>query len=740
MKYFTFLFFLLFSLRSYSLELPKSTLCQKAFINSLIVSETGADLCELSEANTPIKARSFLAKVIEANHKIIKSLNLPVKNPFLGRLRLVLKASQQGIIDSAFEIERDHPTLRLGTRTENYFENFSDIIYTHEMGHWYVSYYLNEAEGITRLNNIPTFQEFFADALVVDIYGGLSFSDIDAPDCIKQIRSVGPDITFDRAISDFDYSSYFRNSNKCCFDLAQTGQETEYSKTICKENKDIEGFLFPNGLPIFSNAPLKYNVHSFNLSAKLNNGNGLEPHRASAPMNSFLLELSQKTKRPVMKLILPALRKVVHEKITYKCGHEDLMRQGAVYELNQNTDFFALDYLFLEIKKQLQFPGEFTIFDKLFKKYSMQTAQVIFRNEIVDLAKFAIQIKLKDQLNQAWKEKKYFLNQWHCIDQLTGEQSLACSFDVVCKPEDQQYQLKREFLKRDQDKSIYTPVAKFINEETQKEVIFVGLNHTGPRHYFENIEKYLKSKFASDENVILREFFTCSDRPVLTSDIVNITTDESNALNTYLENLYYPYVFLKLDHASLAPLFKTYQLREDHCILDIDNKTFRPRIVVERNEKSCKKAHANSTECQWETVERLLSTSPNTEEGDLVLSDESQSVQISAINMYKGLPSGGNLDLWARLIFPTQYVLDDYREANLLQKTLASLNSPKKRAILPWGVGHIQALKEQLYKNGFRQYEVFDVPYAHMSDYGEDMDINSMLTTDFDYIGPEYGF
>jgi len=724
----------------------KNSLCQKAHIKSLFVDKKLAgtgndDICALKKSETPASAQLFLQQVEDTNNKIVKNLKLPMTSPFLDELTLELKVSELSIIDSAYELKNNIPTVRLGTTSHRYFDNFSKFVYTHELGHWYISRYLKQIEKISGLKNIPTFQEFFADALVIGTYGDLDTSDIDAPYCIRQIRNIGNDNTFKKSIGSFDYSSYFKHSNQCCSALQRSGHQTSLSKSICKENKTYERFYFPNGLPDPLNAPLHYNVNSLYLNTDVNKQNSrLEPHRTSTPMNSFLSELSTTVNIPMLDLLLPALKIVTKDKIAYKCGHEELLKQG-VYDLTEKIELTTLDYLFLEIRKQLKMAKHIVVFDTLYKKYSMRTAQIIFRNEIIDTAKFSVQFKLKNKLFSAWDKGKYFLREWHCLDQASGEPSRKCKFSTVCMPEDQEKILKREFIRRNKNKSVHTPIVKFVNQDTKKEVLFVGLNHTGPKHYYENVQKYLKKKLGSSENLVLREFFTCKEQqPVLNSNITNVSDSESAYLNHFLKNIYFPYTFFKLDEVRLSPLIQTYQLYEDSCTLDLDDKTLRPRNIVERNKKVCNKAYLNSIDCQWETIEKFLSRSPNTKEGDLVLSEEPVPVQISSINMYRGLPTGGNLDLWTRLLIPSSYVLDDYRETNLIQNTINELNSGKKRVILPWGVGHIQAIKELLYKEGFKQLKVIEIPYAHMSDYGHDEGIDSMLTIDFDYIGTEYNF
>lgn len=723
-----------------------NSLCQKAhiesfFVDKLIAGTDRENLCSIKASETPIEARVFLKQVETANNRIIKSLSLDSNMPFLNELSLELKVSKLSIIDSAYEIKNNIPTIRLGTTRGEYFKNFSKFVYIHEVGHWYLSRYLPQTESIVGLGNLPTFQEFFADALVINIYGSLDTSDIKIPYCLRQIRDIGANITFKKSIGNYDYSSYFRNSNKCCSSLQSTGRETHLTKAICRGNKEAEVFYFPSGLPTMTKAPLHYNVNSLYLNTTVNTkSNRLEPHRTSSPINSFLFEFANTTNRSMLEIILPALKSVAKNEIIYKCAYKDLLKQS-VYDLSERISISTLDYFIPEIRKQLKIKDDVVLFDKLFKKYSMRTAQVIVRNELIDIAKFSVQGKLKKQLYSAWKNDKYFLKKWHCLDQITGEQSKSCRFDVVCNPEDQDKKLKREFLRRDQNKSIYTPVVRFVNQLTAKEVLFVGLNHTGPKHYFEKVERYLKKELLSPENTILREFYTCKEHgETLSSSVMDITDEQADFLNVFLKKTYYPYVFFKLPDSDLSPLFNTYQLTKDNCAIDVDGKSLRPRFIVERNERACKKANSNSMDCQWDTVEKMLSHSPMVKEGDLVLSEESSAVQISSLNMYQGLPSGGNLELWARLLIPTMYVLDDHRELNLIKNTLKELNSAKKRVILPWGVAHVQALKQFLYNRGFMQREIIEIPFAHMSDYGLDIGIDSMLTQDFEYIGTSYNF
>ena len=298
-------------------------------------------------------------------------------------------------------------------------------------------------------------------------------------------------------------------------------------------------------------------------------------------------------------------------------------------------------------------------------------------------------------------------------------------------------------LKRDRNNNLFTPAVFFRNENTNKEVLFVGLNHIGPTHYFERVIEFLKKQSRKSENYsILREFFTCqNNNQTLTSNVLNITADEAISLNSFLKKTYFPEVFFKQTKSDLDLLFNIYKFEFESCSLDVDAFSFRPSHIVNRNKKSCNQAHSSSIECQWHSLEKYLATHPRSKEGDLVLDQQSVPVQIAAINMYRGLPAGGHLELWTRLLVPTNYVLDNTREKNLIKNTMLELSKASvQKVILPWGVGHVQAIKSLLYAEGYRQFDIKDILYAGKSDKGLTVSIDSMLFQDFDFIGEQYNF
>ncbi len=705
------------------------------FVDKKLVKTRTNDLCLVADQVLPADARVFINQIKDANEKIINSLGLSEVSPFFNELSVRLVPSDLSVIDSAFEIVDGTPQVRLGTTKNHYFERFSQFVYTHEMGHWYISYYLPTVEKVASLKNIATFQEFFADALVIDIYGNLDTSDIEAPLCIRQIRTVGEHQTFKGEIGKYDTSSYFREAAACCRSLAKKGEETSLSQAACKHNKEIETIFFPDGLPKYSRAPLDQNVHSLYLSEY---DKRLEPHKASTPINSFLIELSKKTKKSIMSLLLPTLKKNIRSQTAYQCSFEEILDQS-VFDVVEEIDVPTIDSLFLEIRDQVS--TEHTgVFDSLFRKYGMHTAQVILRNEEIDIAKFSIQERLKNKTHEVWKTGQAFLQNWHCIDQQSGQLSQECDLDIICEPQDASLSLRREFIRRDNG-VVYTPVVKFIHEVSNKEVVFVGLNHSGPTHYFNSLDKLLSRWIDTSNNYFLREFFTCDkDGQTLTTNRNQINQSDSNYLSAHLINYYHPYLFFQEEDSHLTPLLKTYQFYKKNCVRDIDGRTLRPFEIVERNRNSCAQAESKSLSCQWKTIEKRLSAAANSKEGDVILNRSSDAVQIAAVNMYRGLPTAGNLDLWVQLLVPTNHVLYNFREKTLIENVVSSFDKNIDRIILPWGVGHVQAIKELLYLEGFYQFEVEEVPYASMEDYGLDTGIDSMLTIDFEYIGENYNF
>lgn len=288
----------------------------------------------------------------------------------------------------------------------------------------------------------------------------------------------------------------------------------------------------------------------------------LEPHLASAPMNSFLLELSRSTGKTPTQHLLPALVKALNRSTEYRCDVKQVLEQWNENGTHHDYKRVAAENVFEEIRKSLRTKKEKEVDNQLFTKYSMHSARAILKNEVANTAKFLAQEPVVVNLQKAWRAGHPFLKQWECMDQTTGEFKQECDLDLICEATEENPLDHRFFMRKDPvTGSLYTPVVKFVNQSNAKEVIIYGLNHTGPSAYFpEVLRKIRLDSDSQPKSVILREFFSCQTTlQVLERTVESITVEQGNYLNG-LHDIYYPFNFLKKE-ALLQPLIDTYKLQ-----------------------------------------------------------------------------------------------------------------------------------------------------------------------------------
>jgi len=232
-------------------------------------------------------------------------------------------------------------------------------------------------------------------------------------------------------------------------------------------------------------------------------------------------------------------------------------------------------------------------------------------------------------------------------------------------------------------------------ERGEERVLFVGYIHYSNQDYFDInhdiMEDWIKN--SPGQTVILTELMTCqsstigvaSETEILASDLLMMTS--SPELNEdFLNN----------------------KTREVDCILDIDNKNYRPSYIVNRNTDACSGDYGV---CQW-TIDYPQGHGITERSGDLQIDQLSFADQIIGSLAYRSeqhFYSDSAVETWSPIF--RSFILDK-RDKNLVNQALIEIEKGASKVILPWGNAHGEGVYKNLIERGFRATNqiMVDVP------------------------------
>ncbi len=295
-------------------------------------------------------------------------------------------------------------------------------------------------------------------------------------------------------------------------------------------------------------------------------------------------------------------------------------------------------------------------------------------------------------------------------------------------------------FKKNSDGVVNAPEVEFFNPISKKKILFIGMNHLGPKHFYQTVADRIESWVNSETTsaTLLKEFFTCSTS-VYDTALREISKNSDGVQDLLNANLDYSALkLMSYIDSQISPLIGAFKLKKTACVKDVDQLNLRPQYLVARNVSKCDEAHSNQSACQWSDLVFKQNPRLSQNNGDLKIDQYPAGMQFMAMNAYRGLQISGEDSFNDDISWSVSYLVLDYRNWALVNKVSEALKT-NDRVILPWGAMHVYGVKKYILELGFEQKSVRDIPFILPSDLGKWTEIDQSYQ-DQTSVAPDYDF
>jgi len=236
-------------------------------------------------------------------------------------------------------------------------------VYVHELGHFLLGNGVQTAlpNSLKLLARNGMFNELLCDAFALAVTGRVFSQEPGIPACAANTRIVTRGQSYRAQRGYFDVNFGNRRIEACCNHIRKKSEGGDFYTYVCEGLRREHSFYFPK----FDRSPLVPTEYAM-FSKPM-----VDIHQVGLPINSFLVELSERIDRSVLELVLDAARTI---------SEKDLMREmtcslanGFVSNSPVRHSYASIPAFFSHMRKQLSNDLEREAFDSLALKHTLAT-------------------------------------------------------------------------------------------------------------------------------------------------------------------------------------------------------------------------------------------------------------------------------------------------------------------------------------------------------------------------------
>jgi hypothetical protein len=324
--------------------------------------EVSYEYCDWPREKMPLAVRNALEQVVRLNAEAARALHIELSELLPEGLKISLRPFALGPWGySAWDKSLSITVFPDWPESPGDADHtINEALYLHELGHVIALGHSRTAQIVHELAMQPLFIETFSDTLAISLRGRVFSADPQVPECLQKVRWIGLDQSYRAQGGYFDNFFGLRRMHQCCSTHPGGGWSHPRIVQACSMiEKTYEQWV---GTTHYDRKPLDLSPRQLEISPIL------DPHQIGIPVNSFLLDLSQRLGVPALDLYFTALREFDTDATRREYGCSALLVQGLVAPFLIRS--FTPDQILDAIRARLAAEQKL-VFDALYEKHRL---------------------------------------------------------------------------------------------------------------------------------------------------------------------------------------------------------------------------------------------------------------------------------------------------------------------------------------------------------------------------------